>query len=168
LRHSQWKKNLDFYSDYLISSFHYTTATGGAAALDGQISHDKITRFLSSQDFDTKQLWLQVKSMVRQYEPDNGVIIFDDTIEAKPHTQECDLVCWHHYHTKNCSVKGISLLNCVYNTDEVTFPLGFDLVTKLIQFSDIKTRNRKRKSIITKNELLRARLMACQRNHAMD
>lgn len=158
------KEILDIYSDYLISSFNYTTATGLAAALDGQISHDKVTRFLSSEDFDAKRLWLLVKPMVRQYERDDGVIIFDDTIEAKPHTQESELVCWHHDHTKNCSVKGINLLNCIYKTDDVTFPLGFDLVTKPIQFSDIKTRKRKRKSIVTKNELLRARLMVCQRN----
>jgi hypothetical protein len=55
-----------------------------AAALDGSISHDKITCFLSSQDFDAKQLWFLVKPMVRHYERDNGVIIFDGTIEAKP------------------------------------------------------------------------------------
>lgn len=100
------KKNLDLYSDYLISSFSYTTATGLSAALNGQISHDAVTRLLSGDELDSKQLWLLVKPMVRRYERDDGVIVFDDTIEEKPHTKESELVCWHHDHTKNRSVKG--------------------------------------------------------------
>jgi len=42
------KQMLDIYTDYLISSFSYTTATGLSQALSGMISHDKITRFLSA------------------------------------------------------------------------------------------------------------------------
>ena len=38
---------LDLYSDYLISSFGQTTATGWSALLGGQISHDRIRRFLA-------------------------------------------------------------------------------------------------------------------------
>jgi hypothetical protein len=55
-------------------------------------------------------------------------------------------------------------LNCLYKTGEVSFPLGFDLVKKPIEFCDIKTKKRKRKSAISKNEMLRSRLVACQRN----
>jgi hypothetical protein len=39
---------LDLYSDYLISSFGQTTATGLANLLRGGISHDQVTRFLAS------------------------------------------------------------------------------------------------------------------------
>ena len=158
------KETLELYSDYLISSFSFTTATGLSAALDGQISHDAITRLLSGDELDSKKLWLLVKPMIRRYERDDGVIIFDDTIEEKPHTKESELICWHHDHTKNRSAKGINLLNCLYKTDEVSFPLGFDLVKKPIEFCDIKTKKRKRKSTISKNELLRERLIICQRN----
>jgi len=56
------------------------------------MSHDRITRFLSARDFDSKQLWLLVKAMIRQYEWDDGIIIFDDTIEEKPYTKESDLI----------------------------------------------------------------------------
>ena len=87
------KELLTLYSDYLISSFSQTTATGLLGALDGQISHDRITRFLSACDFDSKPLWLLVKLVIRQYERDDGVIIFDDTIEEKPYTKESDLIC---------------------------------------------------------------------------
>ena len=40
-------KDLDLYSDYLISINNQATATGLSAILDNEISHDYITRFLS-------------------------------------------------------------------------------------------------------------------------
>ena len=158
-------ETLELYSDYLISSFNYTTATDLSKALNGAISHDKVTRFLSKEELDSKQLWLLTKTVVRQHERDDAVLIFDDTIEEKPHTKESELICWHHDHTKNRSVKGINILNCVYNSGDATLPISFDLVKKPLQFSDIETRKVKRKSIITKNELLRNQLRICRHNN---
>ncbi|MEK7254584.1 MAG: IS701 family transposase, partial [Bacteroidota bacterium] len=37
---------LDLYSDYLIASFNFATATGLSGLLDGALSHDQISRFL--------------------------------------------------------------------------------------------------------------------------
>ena len=119
---------LELYSDYLISSFNYTTATDLSKALKGAVSHDKVTRFLSKEELDSKQLWLLTKTVVRQHERDDAVLIFDDTIEEKPHTKESELICWHHDHTKNRSVKGINILNCVYNSGDATLPVGLDLI----------------------------------------
>jgi hypothetical protein len=154
----------ELYSDYLISSFNEVTATGLSKALSGSISHDQITRFLSEEDFESKQLWQLVKPVLRSHEQDDGVLIFDDTIEEKPHTKESELVCWHHDHTKNRSVKGVNLLNCVYSVGNVTLPVGFDVVKKPIQFCDLKTKKKKRKATVTKNELLRTQLKICQEN----
>ena len=64
---------LDIYSDYLISSFSYTTATGLSKALSGMISHDKITRFLAADDYDSKQLWKLIKPTVRKIETDDSL-----------------------------------------------------------------------------------------------
>ena len=88
------KNLLDLYSDYLLSSFGATTATGLSSLLDGQISHDQVTRFLSQSDYTSKELWHQVKSVVRTMEREDGVLIFDDTIQTKPHTDENELICW--------------------------------------------------------------------------
>jgi len=128
------------------------------------VSHDKITRLLSEEEMDSKQFWHLIKPVVRQHGSDKGVIIIDDVIGEKPHSQENELICWHYDHTKNRSVKGINSLNCVYNVDDITLPLGFDLVKKPILFSDLKTRKQKRRAEVTKNELLRARLRVCQAN----
>ena len=158
------KEIMELYSDYLISSFGEVTATGLSKALNGNISHDKVTRFLSQSDFDSKQLWQLVKPVIRTQEQEDGVLIFDDTIEHKPHTQESALVCWHHDHTLNRSVKGINLLNCIYGVGDITLPVSFDVVKKPIKFCSLQTKKQKRKGIITKNELLRKQLKICQHN----
>lgn len=159
------KEILDLYSDYLICSFSHVTATGLSKALDGQISHDKVTRFLSAQELDSKQLWQLVKPIARQYEHDDAVLIFDDTLGEKPYTDESEMICWHYDHVKHQNIKGFNLLNCVYSTGEVTLPIGFDLVKKPTLFSDIKSKKTKRKAEITKNELMRQRLLICQQQH---
>lgn len=40
------KQLLEIYTDYLMSSFSYTTATGLSMMVEVEISHDKVTRFL--------------------------------------------------------------------------------------------------------------------------
>jgi hypothetical protein len=39
----------DLYTEYLITSFSYTTATGLSGLVDNAISHDPVTWFLSQQ-----------------------------------------------------------------------------------------------------------------------
>jgi len=43
------KELLDIYTDYLISQNHYVTATGLSSMMNGEISHDKVTRFLNGE-----------------------------------------------------------------------------------------------------------------------
>lgn len=154
----------DLYTDYLITSFSYTTATGLSNVVDGAVSHDQITRFLSQHDFTSKELWKVIKKTVRDIETDEGVLIVDDTIQEKPHSKENDLICWHYDHCINRSVKGINLLNCLYYSKGVSLPVAFELVKKTIRFCDIKTQREKRKSEITKNEQLRDMLKVCGKN----
>ena len=158
------KKLLDLYSDYLLSSFGATTATGLSSLLDGQISHDQVTRFLSQAEYTSKELWHQVKSVVRTIEREDGVLIFDDTIQQKPHTDENELICWHFDHSTNRSVKGLNLLNCIYQAGDVSVPVAYELVRKPILFCDRQTRRVKRKSEVSKNQLLRQMLRTCQQN----
>jgi hypothetical protein len=155
------KAALDLYTDYLLSSFGATTATGLSAMVQGEVSHDQVSRFLSEKDYSSKDLWQQVKSTVRQIENDDGVLIFDDTIEEKPWTDESELMCWHFDHCSGRNVKGINLLNALYHNDGVSIPVAFELVKKPIQYSDLKTRQVKRKSEITKNQMMRQMIATC-------
>jgi len=158
------KADLDLYTDYLLSTFGAATATGLSAMVEGDVSHDRITRFLSAQDYTSKDLWQQVKSTVRMLERDDGVLIFDDTIQEKAWTDESELMCWHFDHCSGRNVRGINLLNALYHCNGTSIPVAFELVKKTTQYSDLTTRQVKRKSEVTKNEMMRQMIGTCIRN----
>lgn len=158
------KADLELYTDYLLSTFGSATATGLSAMVDGDMSHDRVTRFLSEREYTSKDLWLQVKSTVRAIEKDDGVLIFDDTIQEKEWTDENEVMCWHFDHSKGRSVRGINLLNALYHSGGVSIPVAFEVIRKPLQFCDIKTRKIKRASLMTKNELMRDMIGSCINN----
>jgi len=158
------KAELELYTDYLISTFGSATATGLSSMVDGDVSHDRVTRFLSEREYTSRDLWRQVKSTVRQIEREDGVLIFDDTIQEKAWTDENEVMCWHFDHCSGRSVRGINLLNALYYSGEVSIPVAFELVRKPLQFCDVKTRQAKRASEVTKNELMRDMIATCVNN----
>src|SRR5215472_15059381 len=158
------KSLFDIYTDYLIRSFGLTTATGLCRLLDGEISHDQVTRLLSSPAKTSADLWRIVKSDIRQIESPDGLLILDDSIEEKPYTDENDLICWHWDHSKDRSVKGINFLTAFYTNGQQGLPVAFDLVTKTEPYTDPKTGKLKRRSSLTKNARFRMLLQICVHN----
>jgi hypothetical protein len=161
-------KLLDLYTDYLIVSNSHTTATGLSNVLDNAISHDKITRFLSKEVYDSKTLWALVKPSVRKIEAmidsnSFGFLIVDDTIEEKHYTDENDIICYHYDHCFNRTVKGVNILSCVYHVENISIPVAFEIVKKPLEI-DEKTGKQKRKSKKTKNELMLEMLSVCIEN----
>jgi hypothetical protein len=77
------RERLNLYSDYLLYSNGQTTATGLSILLDEEISHDKITKFLSSEGLDEKALW-KVEFTVEAQE--RGKIILRFRIQEELHT----------------------------------------------------------------------------------
>jgi hypothetical protein len=146
---------LDLYSDYLISAFGLTTATGLAALLDGQVSHDRIQRFLASEKRTSADLWRIVKPHVRAIQAANGVLIIDDSIAEKPYTDENDIICWHYDHAKERTLKGINFLTALYHAQAVSLPVGLTIVAKTERYIDKKDAKLKRRSPVSKNEMYR-------------
>ena len=102
------------YTDYLICQTKYATSTGLSDMLNGSISHDRITRFLNKNKYDSKALWKFVKTDIRKYSSkDMGIISLDDCIEEKPYTDENEIMCWHYSHAKGSHVKGVNILSCL-------------------------------------------------------
>jgi len=149
------EKLLDLYSDYLISSFGQTTATGLSALLNEEISHDAVQRFLSVETQTSADLWRIVKPHVRNIESLAGVLIVDDSIAEKPYTDVNDIICWHYDHTHGRTVKGINFVTCLYYSQGVSLPVGFELVAKTEVYMDPKTGKEKRRAQRTKNEMYR-------------
>ena len=136
--------HLDLYTDDLTVTFGEATATGLSQLLDGQISHDAITRFLSKREYPSKDVWQQVKKTLREIESAEGLLIFDDTVQETPHMDENDLIGWHDDPCKGRHIKGINLLNCLYHSKDASIPVAFERIRKPLRFCDIKTRQEKR------------------------
>ena len=92
---------LDLYTDYLLSSFGQTTATGLSKVLDGLVFHDKITRLLNGSGFTSRDMWQEVQPLVREFENDSGCLIFDNSLLEKLYTEENEIVGWFYNHSKN-------------------------------------------------------------------
>jgi Transposase DDE domain. len=157
-------KLLDLYSDYLISAFGQTTATGLSSLLDGEVSHDQIQRFLASEEQTSADLWRIVKPHVREIESEDGVVIVDDSIAEKPYTDENDIICWHDDHSQQRTVKGINFVTCLYHSQGISLPVGFELVRKTERYTDPKDGKEKRRADKTKNEMYRDLLQQAVKN----
>jgi hypothetical protein len=149
---------LDLYSDYLISSFGATTATGVSSLLEGDLSDDQITRFLAGPQRTSADLWYLAKPYVRQIQRVEGALIVDDSITEKPSTDENDIVCWHYDHPTDRQVKGINLMTGLYHSQGVSLPVSFTLIAKTEVYLDPKDGQAKRRSPVGKNEYYRAML----------
>lgn len=159
---------VDLYTDYLISSSSYTTATGLASLLS--IKHDKITRALSKGVYDSKFLWKKVKPYIEELTQSKETIIlsFDDSIQEKQYTNESELNTWHFDHVFGRSVKGVNFLTALLEVGGMRLPCGVEFIKKDIWVTDKKTGKKKRKSSKTKNELFREMLAECSRKMHFD
>jgi hypothetical protein len=158
------KELIELYSDYLLSSFSYTTATGLSIMTEGEISHDKVTRFLSGRDFTSKDYWKIIKPTIRGIETADGIVAIDDTIEEKPYTEENEIVNWYHDHSKGRSIKGINLISSLYINDKGKIPLNFSIVKKTKTIYDEKKGKERRVSEVTKNEIYKEMLNQIVKN----
>lgn len=157
-------KLLDLYSDYLISAFGQTTATGLSSLLNGEISHDQMQRFLAGEAQTSADLWRIAKPHVRKIESEDGVMIVDDSIAEKPYTDENDIICWHYDHSQQRNLKGINFVTCLYHNQGVSLPVGFELVRKTERYIDPKSGKEKRRADKTKNEMYRDLLHQAVKN----
>lgn len=158
----------DLYTDYLISSTSYTTATGMASLLS--IKHDKITRALSTGAYDSKFLWQYAKPYIKELTQSKEQVIlsFDDSIEEKCYTDESELNCWHYDHVFNRSVKGVNFLTALVEVGGMRLPCAVEFVRKDRWTTDEKTAKRKRTGSKTKNELFRAMIRECSDKFRFD
>jgi len=150
---------LDLYTDYLLSSTGPTTATGLSRLLDGALSHDHITRWLSSTPCGPAQVWRRAKPLIRQAEAlrgaeDFAVLIDDDSVLEKAHTAANELICTHWDHRQQRYVKGLNFVTLLYQAGELALPIAVELVRKTVPVYKPKTRKTSYQSPFTKNEYL--------------
>jgi DDE superfamily endonuclease len=154
---------LDLYSDYLLSSFSATTATGLSRLMNDDLSHDQVSRMLNSRQLEAKDWWLMIKPHIRTIQRADGVLTIDDSIVEKEYTDENEIICWHYDHAKEQTVKGINFITTLYTVGDVSLPVTLRLVAKTEHYVN-KEGKPKRRSPVTKNEYYRAMLQQCVRN----
>ena len=162
---------LDLYTDYLISSTGPTSATGLSRLFGGAVSHDQVTRWLSTSYLDSAQVWGHAKPLIRRAEHQRSaeefaVLIVDDSILEKAHTDPSALICTHWDHSQGRFVKGLNFVSLLYQAGDLALPIAVELIEKPEAVWDAKAQKTKAKSTYTKNEYLRALLRVAQQQVA--
>lgn len=96
--------------------------------------HDCCTRFLSAQEFTSKNLWKDVKLMIRQVEYEDVYLIFDDTIQEKQWTGENEIMCWYYDQCEGRTIKRINLWNALYYSGHVSISIVLKVIRKPFSF----------------------------------
>nr|WP_216726241.1 transposase [Hymenobacter siberiensis] len=148
---------LDLYTDYLLSSTGPTTATGLSRLLDGALSHDHVTRWLSQTTYGPADIWRQAKPLIRQAEArrpadEFAVLIVDDSVLEKAHTDANELICKHWDHSQQRYVKGLNFVSLLYQAGELALPIAVELVRKTVPVYQPKAQKTSYQSPFTKNE----------------
>ena len=100
-------------------------------------------------------MWKVVKPHVRRVQSEDAVLIFDDSIEEKPYTDENEIIGWHFDNCQNRMVKGVNLLTALYHSQDASLPRDFDLIQKTELVTNPKSGKDKWRSEETKNEKMR-------------
>ena len=144
----------DLYRESLMISQGQVSCTGLSSMMEATVSHDKFTRLLSSGYMNEEYLWKSAKPICHEIRSKDAVFIIDESVEAKPYTDENELICWHYDHVSGKNIKGVSMLTGLYHSGGMSVPVGAEFITKPIKITN-KQGRQVRKSRIGKNDLFR-------------
>lgn len=124
----KWTK--DLYCQFLLASQRNFTATQASDLTC--VSHDQITRWLTSVKLTPNILWEHVEKLV---EKEGGVLIVDDSVIAKQYSRshELPLLSYQYSGAYHKVIQGIGLVNLVLaNKDGVCIPVDYRIFSKKI------------------------------------
>ena len=148
------KQMIDLYTDFLLTSTKQTSTTRLSTILDGVISHDKITRELSSEALNHHDFWKIIKPTLREIQEDNASIALDDFLLEKPHSQENSTIGFYYDHKTGKTIKGTNIVDAAYITSKARIPLDFEVVLKdMIPTWNFERGNWYREQTKTKHEI---------------
>ena len=144
----------DLYRESLMISQGQVSCTALSCMMENTISHDKFTRLLSSGYMNEEYLWRSAKPICHEIRNGDAVFIVDESMEAKPYTDENELICWHYDHATGKHIKGVCMLTGLYHSEGMSVPAGVEFVTKPVRALNKKGKS-VRRSRESKNELFR-------------
>ena len=87
-----------------------------------------------------------------------AVLIVDDSVLEKAHTDANELICTHWDHRQQRYVKGLNFVSRRYQAGELALPIAGELVRKTVPVYQPKTQQTSYQSPFTKNEYLQQML----------
>jgi len=114
---SKSKCSRELYSRFLeVTSSRYSALSLSEVAPEGmELSHDSISRWLSSAKVQPKDLWEVSR---KEIENRPGILAFDDVVINKSRSQKMELVNWQYSGTEHGIVKGIGVVNALWQTSK--------------------------------------------------
>lgn len=118
------------YIHFLIAAQKVFTCTEAARSQPEDPdppAHDAFTRLLKREPPDTEALWQEARMLV---EPEQGVLVVDDTTLDKPYSKKMGLVHRHWSGKHHQVVKGINLTTLLWSNEQALVPTDFRLYNK--------------------------------------
>ena len=104
------------YGQFLVNSPMNFTGTYMADTVEG-LEHDSVYRYLKHDRLTPHMVWEKSKQSI-QYSP-NGIILFDDTVADKNHSEKIQGARSQYSGNAHHVVMGIGIVNCVYYNPEL-------------------------------------------------
>jgi hypothetical protein len=118
------------YIHFLIAAQKVFTCTEAARSQPDESdppAHDAFTRLLKREPPDTEALWGEARTLV---EPEQGVLVVDDTTLDKPYSKKMALVHCHWSGKHHQVVRGINLTTLLWSDEQALIPTDFRLYNK--------------------------------------
>lgn len=118
------------YIHFLIATQKVFTCTEAARSQPEDLdspARDAFTRLLKREPPDTEALWDEARTLV---EPEQGVLIVDDTTLDKPYSKKMELVHRHWSGKHHQVVNGINLTTLLWSNEQALVPTDFRLYNK--------------------------------------
>lgn len=114
---SKSKCSRELYCSFLeVTSDRYSALSLSEVAPESvSLSHDSISRWLSEQHVQPKDLWAVAKTEIAS-QP--GILVFDDVVIDKSRSGKTELVNWQYSGAEHDVVKGIGVLNALWQTSK--------------------------------------------------
>lgn len=145
---SQSKCSLELYTKFLIANHNRYSGVELSKTSDNVLSHDSVSKWLSEETFDAKNLWPHVKDMI---EKETGYLIADDSVLDKRFSKNNELVGRHWSGNEHRLICGIDLVNLLWTKGEECVPCDY----RIYQSEE--------KKVKTKNEYFRDMLATAQK-----
>lgn len=127
--------SLKLYSDFLIANQNRYSGAELSRVAPGEISHDSVSRWLASANFNPSSLWNQTKDLVVR---ETGYLVGDDTLLSKKYSRVNELAKKQYSGDVHGLEMGISLVNLLWTDGEKFIPVDYRVYHRE---NDDKTKN---------------------------